>query len=153
MPPGRETIPAGAGRPKRTAEASERYVSPDSKKPRFDARNPSTLAPDAPEEDAILELDEIGKGGMQTKRNAVKLDGYESDSSDDNFEARADEKAELAKQEGRSADTKSSKNAGWNKRPQENGKSKDEDEMDMFADVDEGTAAWEALQMEMMMKS
>jgi CD2 antigen cytoplasmic tail-binding protein 2 len=88
MSAGRQTAPAGA-RPKRTAEASERYTSPDSKKPRFDHRNPSTLAPDAPEEDAILELDEIGKVGMQTKRNAVKLDGYESDSSDDNFEIRA----------------------------------------------------------------
>jgi CD2 antigen cytoplasmic tail-binding protein 2 len=139
MSAGRQTMPAGGVRPKRTAEASERYTSPDSKKPRFDHRNPSTLAPDAPEEDAILELDEIGKAGMQTKRNAVKLDGYESDSSDDNFEARADEKAELAKQEGKLSDTKSSKNAGWNKAPQNNGKSKDEDEMDMFADVDEGT--------------
>ena len=136
---GRQTIPAGGVRPKRTAEASDRYISPESKKPRFDHRNPSTLAPDAPEEDAILELDEIGKGGMQTKRNAVKLDGYESDSSDDNFEARADEKAELAKQEGRSAETKGAKNAGWNQRGQDTGKSKDEDEMDMFADVDEGT--------------
>ncbi|KAI5249254.1 hypothetical protein E4T47_00336 [Aureobasidium subglaciale] len=124
---------------KRTAEASDRYISPESKKPRFDYRNPSTLAPDAPEEDAILELDEIGKTGMQTKRNAVKLDGYESDSSDDNFEARADEKAELAKQEGRSSGAGGAKNAGWNVREKDTAKSKDEDEMDMFADVDQGT--------------
>ncbi|KAG9823125.1 hypothetical protein KCU68_g16404, partial [Aureobasidium melanogenum] len=94
MSGGHQAIPAGGVRPKRSAEASDRYISPDSKKPRFDHRNPSTLAPDAPEEDAILELDEIGKGGLQTKRNAVKLDGYESDSSDDNFDVRADEKAE-----------------------------------------------------------
>ncbi|KAH0262393.1 hypothetical protein KCU91_g13442, partial [Aureobasidium melanogenum] len=139
MSGGHQTIPAGGVRPKRTAEASDRYISPESKKPRFDHRNPSTLAPDAPEEDAILELDEIGKGGLQTKRNAVKLDGYESDSSDDNFDVRADEKAELAKQEGRNGDSKGAKNAGWNQRGQESGKSKDEDEMDMFADVDEGT--------------
>lgn len=139
MSDGRQTVPAAGVRPKRTAEASDRYISPESKKPRFDYRNPSTLAPDAPEEDAILELDEIGKGGMQTKRNAVKLDGYESDSSDDNFEARADEKAELAKQESRAAETRGAKNAAWNHPGPDTGKSKDEEEMDMFADVEEGT--------------
>lgn len=121
---GRHQFP-GPPPPKRTAEAHGRYQEPESssKKPRFDYRNPSTLAPDAPEEDAILELDEIGKGGLQTKRNAVKLDGYESDSSEENFDARAEEKARLAKQDGR------------NGQP-----SKDEEEMDMFADMDEGTA-------------
>jgi CD2 antigen cytoplasmic tail-binding protein 2 len=103
---------------KRTAEAAARH---ESKKPRFDYRNPSTLAPDAPEEDAILELDEIGKPGMQTKRNAVKLEGYESDSSDDNFDLRADEKAHLAKKEA--------------------AQSKDEQDMDMFGDLDDSTAA------------
>ncbi|KAJ9642927.1 hypothetical protein H2199_004449 [Coniosporium tulheliwenetii] len=93
-------------------------------KPRFDYRNPSTLAPDAPEEDTILELDEIGKGGQGTKRNAVNLDGYESDSSTENFDARAAEKAELAKQEGRGG---------------QHG-SKDEEVNDMFADLEEDLA-------------
>ena len=31
----------------------------------------------------------IGKSGAQTKRNAVNIDGYESDSDNDNFDARA----------------------------------------------------------------
>lgn len=111
-------------RVKRQAEASGRYqdTGSSSKKPRFDYRNPSTLAPDVPEEDAILELDEIGKGGQQTKRNAVNLDGYDTDSSDENFDARADEKARLVK---------STNDATG---------SKDEEEMDMFADLDQGTA-------------
>ncbi|KAF2811465.1 uncharacterized protein BDZ99DRAFT_275963 [Mytilinidion resinicola] len=67
------------------------------KKARFDYRNPSTLAPDAPEEDAILELDEIGRSGG-TKRNAVNIDGYESDSSTENFDTRADGRAKAKAQ-------------------------------------------------------
>lgn len=110
---------------KRGPEAHSRYQedSSSSKKPRFDYRNPSTLAPDAPDEDAILELDEIGKGGQQTKRNAVKIDGYESDSSEENFDARAEEKARLAKQTGNGAPS-----------------SKDEEDLDMFADLDDANA-------------
>ncbi|KAK8203129.1 hypothetical protein M8818_005354 [Zalaria obscura] len=111
-----------AARQKRTAEAHSRYISPDSKKPRFDYRNPSTLAPDAPDEDAILELDEIGKGGQQTKRNAVNLDGYDTDSSTENFDARAEDKARLSKSEGNGGRVTSM----------------DEDENDMFADLDDG---------------
>ncbi|KAK5139071.1 hypothetical protein LTR04_003911, partial [Oleoguttula sp. CCFEE 6159] len=75
-----------AARPKRAAETFARTHhslstsdEPSAKKAKFDVRNPSTLAPDAPEEDAILDLDEIGKSG-QTKRNAVNIDGYDSDS-------------------------------------------------------------------------
>ncbi|KAF2238730.1 hypothetical protein EV356DRAFT_479302 [Viridothelium virens] len=117
MQTGRHTI--AAPRPKRSGEEFARnhthdLEGPSSKKPRFDYRNPSTLAPDAPEEDTILELDEIGKGGAQTKRNAVNLDGYESDSSNENFDARANAKAQLT-----------------------TGPSKDEEENDMFADLDE----------------
>src|SRR2546430_13370718 len=66
-----------APRPNRAGEAFTRNHHlessdgpPSSKKPRFDVRNPSALAPDAPEEDAILDLDEIGKGGQRTKRSA-----------------------------------------------------------------------------------
>ena len=76
--------PRPAPRPKRDGEefARNHYEGgSDTKKPRFDVRNPSALAPDAPEEDAILEADEIGRRGQQTKRNAVNIDGYESDSS------------------------------------------------------------------------
>ena len=109
---------------KRQAEASSRYQDAESssKKPRFDYRNPSTLAPDAPEEDAILELDEIGKGGQQTKRNAVKLDGYDTDSSDENFDARAEEKARLA-----NVSTKGGKGPA----------TEDDEDLDMFADLEQ----------------
>jgi CD2 antigen cytoplasmic tail-binding protein 2 len=79
-------------RPKRDSEAFARTHDQDtdersSKKPRFDYRNPSTLAPDAPEEDSILDLDEIGKS-RGAKRNAVQIDGFNSDSDPDDFETR-----------------------------------------------------------------
>ncbi|KAL8962195.1 MAG: hypothetical protein Q9193_001363 [Seirophora villosa] len=114
-----------APRPKRDAEEFARTHHLDdnglsAKKPRFDVRNPSALAPDALEDDAILEADEIGKRGQQTKRNAVNIDGYESDSSNEGFDARADAKAKEVEKQGR-------KGAG----------SKDEEDNDMFADLDE----------------
>lgn len=108
-----------AARPKRAGEDFARSHENTSKKPRFDYRNPSTLAPDAPEEDIILDADVIGKSGAQTKRNAVNIDGYESDSDNDNFNARA-------------AERERRKNGGANGQ-----KSKDEEEDDMFADLEE----------------
>ncbi|KAI9699430.1 MAG: hypothetical protein M1836_003041 [Candelina mexicana] len=115
-----------APRPKRSGEefARTHHLDGDgpsfSKKPRFDVRNPSALAPDAPEDDAVLELDEIGKSGQQTKRNAVNLDGYESDSSTENFDTRADAKANEVKRSRR-----------------KEGRAEAEDENDMFADLEE----------------
>ncbi|KAL9018611.1 MAG: hypothetical protein Q9185_004073 [Variospora sp. 1 TL-2023] len=114
-----------APRPKRDAEEFARTHrlddnEPSTKKPRFDVRNPSALAPDAPEDDAVLEADEIGKRGQQTKRNAVNIDGYESDSSNEGFDARADAKARHVVDQGK-------KGAG----------SKDEEDNDMFADLEE----------------
>ncbi|KXS94727.1 hypothetical protein AC578_1683 [Pseudocercospora eumusae] len=115
-----------AARPKRAAEEFARshhhhHDGDDntlSKKPRFDSRNPSTLAADAPEDDIILDADVIGKSGTQTKRNAVNIDGYESDSENENFEARARARA---RERGR------------------NLKDEDEDEdEDMFAEEKEG---------------
>ncbi|KAH8733210.1 hypothetical protein GQ44DRAFT_22912 [Phaeosphaeriaceae sp. PMI808] len=83
-------------RPKRAGEQFTRTHhlgpnEPSTKKPRFDPRNPSTLAPDADdeEEDPALEADVIGKGAG-IKRNAVNIDGYDSDSSTENFNARAE---------------------------------------------------------------
>ncbi|CAK3836281.1 lin1 family [Lecanosticta acicola] len=105
-----------AARPKRAGEDFARSHDNTSKKPRFDYRNPSTLAADAPEEDLILDADVIGKSGAQTKRNAVNIDGYESDSDNDNFNARAAEKE---------------KRRGAEK------KSLDEEDDDMFADLEE----------------
>ncbi|OLN91936.1 LIN1-like protein [Colletotrichum chlorophyti] len=89
-----------AARPKRAGETFARTHhhdadddGHDSKKLKFDVRNPSALAPDAPEEDAILEADVIGGGGGATKRGAVNLDGYDSDSDNErNFKGRAEER-------------------------------------------------------------
>jgi CD2 antigen cytoplasmic tail-binding protein 2 len=92
--------------------------NPDNNTLHFDVRNPSALAPEAAEEDAILELDEIGKSSaVGVKRNAVNLDGYESDSSNEGFDARAEAKAKKQK-----ASEK---------------KTKDEEDADMFADLEE----------------
>ena len=104
-----------APRPKRDAYVrteDQLDDAPTAKKPRFDYRNPSTLAPDAPEEDDVLDLDEIGKAGG-VKRNAVNIDGYDSDSDNDNFDKRAREKARREKA------------------------SEMEEENDMFADLEE----------------
>ncbi|KAF4961461.1 hypothetical protein FSARC_10170 [Fusarium sarcochroum] len=82
-----------AARPKRDGENFARTHhnedESDSKKVKFDIRNPSTLAPDAREEDAILDADVIG-GSAATKRGAVNLDGYDSDSDNETFNARAE---------------------------------------------------------------
>src|SRR3954449_6212260 len=77
----------------RTHHREDDEAGPSSKKPKFDVRNPSALAPDAPEEDAVLEADVIGGGGAGTKRGAVNLDGYDSDSDNEGFDARAEERA------------------------------------------------------------
>lgn len=116
-----------AARPKRAAEEFARTQEASSKKPRFDARNPSTLAADAPEDDLILNADVIGKSGAQTKRNAVNIDGYESDSDNDNFNERAELRDKAQRHQANGAA----------------GVSKDEDDDDMFAEVEEavqGTA-------------
>ncbi|OJJ43259.1 hypothetical protein ASPZODRAFT_154721 [Penicilliopsis zonata CBS 506.65] len=95
-----------AARPKRAAEDFARTHhhddDPDApssqKKPRFDLRNPSALAPDALEEDAVLDADEIGRRGQQVRRKAVNLDGYDSDSENEGFSARIEEKAKRSRQ-------------------------------------------------------
>lgn len=81
-----------AARPKRDGENFARTHhhedESDAKRVKFDVRNPSALAPDAREDDAILDADVIG-GSNATKRGAVNLDGYDSDSDNDTFNARA----------------------------------------------------------------
>ncbi|UNI20061.1 hypothetical protein JDV02_006187 [Purpureocillium takamizusanense] len=81
-----------AARPKRAGENFARTHhnedDPDSKRVKFDVRNPSTLAPDAREDDAVLDADVIG-GSNAMKRGAVNLDGYDSDSDNETFNARA----------------------------------------------------------------
>ncbi|PYI03786.1 hypothetical protein BO78DRAFT_399483 [Aspergillus sclerotiicarbonarius CBS 121057] len=68
------------------------------KKPRFDLRNPSALAPDALEDDAVLDADEIGRRGQQVRRKAVNLDGYDSDSENEGFSARIEAKSKASKE-------------------------------------------------------
>ncbi|KAJ5754052.1 uncharacterized protein N7511_008205 [Penicillium nucicola] len=75
----------------------------DNKKPRFDLRNPSSLAADAQEDDAILDADEIGRRGQQIRRKAVNLDGYDSDSDNEGFSGRGEEKSKR-KEEKQDAD-------------------------------------------------
>ncbi|KIW28922.1 uncharacterized protein PV07_04775 [Cladophialophora immunda] len=101
-----------------TSDSDDGFYGQPTKKPRFDVRNPSALAPDALEEDAILEADVIGARGQQVKRGAVNIDGYESDSDNDNFNARADKKAK--------ANARAEKD-----------KSMGEVENDMFADLED----------------
>ncbi|KAI1160068.1 hypothetical protein F5B18DRAFT_543870 [Nemania serpens] len=87
-----------AARPKRASENYARQhhshnAEPDSKKVKFDVRNPSALAPDAVAEDdedgedgdaardVFLEADaDVIRGSAATKRGAVNIDGYDSDS-------------------------------------------------------------------------
>ena len=111
---------ASSARPKRAAEgyvrsqAEDEVVGLQSKKPRFDVRNPSALAPDAAEDDAILDADVIGGRGHNVRRNAVNIDGYDSDSDNENFDTRAASKAK-----------------------EKEAMSKEEEDEDMFADLAE----------------
>lgn len=82
----------------RTHHHEEDDANGPSKKPRFDLRNPSALAPDALEEDAVLDADEIGRRGQQVRRKAVNLDGYDSDSDNEGFDARIEAKAKQQRQ-------------------------------------------------------
>ena len=100
---------------KRASPSEDFARSEPSKKPRFDVRNPSALAPDAAEADAILDADVIGARGQQRKRNAVDIDGYDSDSDNENFDTRAQAKHNATKQS----------------------KSREEEENDMFADLED----------------
>jgi CD2 antigen cytoplasmic tail-binding protein 2 len=82
-----------AARPRRQGEQFARTHHNDNEdfdasNVRFDVRNPSTLAPESREDDAILEADVIG-GTNATKRGAVNLDGYDSDSDNETFNKRA----------------------------------------------------------------
>ncbi|EPE27187.1 GYF [Glarea lozoyensis ATCC 20868] len=133
-----------AARPNRAGEQFARTHhleaddGPSPKKPKFDIRNPSALAPDAPEEDAVLEADVIGGAGTGTKRGAVNIDGYDSDSENEGFDARAEEraKARQGKPEVSLADAldgyaKDGSNA------QNSTAQMDDDDEDMFADLEE----------------
>ncbi|TAQ84313.1 hypothetical protein B7494_g7372 [Chlorociboria aeruginascens] len=128
-----------AARPKRAGEQFARTHHNDneggpSKKPKFDVRNPSALAPDAPEEDAVLEADVIGGGGAGTKRGAVNIDGYDSDSDNEGFDGRAEVRAKGKKGEVNFADALDAYGPNGAKKDE---KAEMEEDADMFADLDE----------------
>ncbi|RFU33418.1 hypothetical protein B7463_g2923, partial [Scytalidium lignicola] len=129
-----------AARPKRAGEEYARThhagnEGSTSKKPRFDLRNPSALAPDEREEDEILAADVIGTG-IGTKRGAVNIDGYDSDSENEGFNARAAEKAKGKKGKVSLAEQLDDYNKdGTNKGGQ--GKTDIDEDADMFADLEE----------------
>lgn len=137
-----------AARPSRAAESYARthhqndpsISSSSTSKPQFDIRNPSALAADAPEEDAVLEADVIGTAGAGTKRGAVNIDGYDSDSENEGFDARAEER-ERAK-----GKRKKKGEVGWeeamggydkNSNSMDVEEDEEDDEADMFADLEE----------------
>ncbi|KAI9894830.1 MAG: hypothetical protein M1814_000050 [Vezdaea aestivalis] len=94
-------------RPKRPTASSDIQIpasllnasSSSSKKRRFDARNPSALAPDQGEgaddddDNLALGLDSLSGRNVGVKRGAVNLDGFESDSSNEGFDGRQEAKA------------------------------------------------------------
>lgn len=104
-----------AARPKRAGESFARTHHGErkdndngdgpssSKRVKFDMRNPSALAPEAQDDDvdeednAVLEADVIGKGGGATKRGAVNIDGYDSDSDNETFHERAEARKKTIK--------------------------------------------------------
>lgn len=129
-----------AARPKRAGEEfarSYRNENEDgpSKKPKFDLRNPSALVADEPEEDAVLDADVIGSRGTGTKRGAVNIDGYDSDSDNEGFDARADERAKGKKGEVNLAEALD----GYSKEKSgaTNAKTDIEEDADMFADLED----------------
>lgn len=133
-----------AARPNRAAEGFVRTHhldsdEPASKKPKFDVRNPSLIAPDAPEEDAILEADVIGASGPGIKRNAVNLDGYDSDSENEGFDGRAEERSRNKKDDVNLFEQLESYGPDGTSKKSTNGKgtAEDDEDADMFADLEE----------------
>lgn len=132
-----------AARPKRAGENFARThhnddETTDIKRAKFDVRNPSILAPDAREDDAILDADVIGGTGA-TKRGAVNLDGYDSDSDNENINARAQGRKKGNVNIMDQLDNYNANNASSGKAA---GGDDDDDDDDMFAvDDDEGGKA------------
>ena len=147
-----------AARPKRDSEAfarahhgqdrdRDRVGQGPAKKVKFDLRNPSTLAPSAHDPDAdddddnndLLEADVIGKGGRGTKRGAVNIDGYDSDSDNENFEDRAEARTKGKKGKKNPEDVdffEAMDKYDPKKGPREEEEEEEEEEIDMFGDSD-----------------
>ncbi|KAH6621214.1 hypothetical protein B0J18DRAFT_466822 [Chaetomium sp. MPI-SDFR-AT-0129] len=140
-----------AARPKRAGEAFARVHhgeerdegSPTLKKVKFDVRNPSALAPSARDEDedndGALEADVIGASGRATKRGAVNIDGYDSDSDNETFNARAEARG----RNGKAAEDVDLAEVmdNYTSKDDSGGKGNvEDDEVDMFGDFDDGDA-------------
>jgi len=139
-----------AARPKRASEAfarahhgeaDEKADSASIKKVKFDVRNPSALAPSARDddgdgEDAVLAADVIGGGGRATKRGAVNIDGYDSDSDNETFNARAEARGKKGK-EAEDVDLAEVMDNYNSKGSAGGGGDDDDDEVDMFGDEDD----------------
>ncbi|KAF9877744.1 Lin1 family protein [Colletotrichum karsti] len=142
-----------AARPKREGENFARTHhhdedGHDSKKLKFDVRNPSALAPDAPDDDAILDADVIGVGAGATKRGAVNLDGYDSDSDNErNFKGRAAERSLGKKGDANfldQLDNYDAKNEPGGAKNNAKASKDDDDDDDMFAADDDDEQGGEA---------
>jgi CD2 antigen cytoplasmic tail-binding protein 2 len=129
-----------AARPKRDGESFARHhhanaeanneEGPSTKRVKFDVRNPSALVPDAREEDDVLAADVIGVGsGTATKRGAVNIDGYDSDSENERATAR---RTKLEVDLGAQMDSYTARSAG------DTAGDDDADAVDMFALEDTG---------------
>ncbi|KAK4100997.1 hypothetical protein N658DRAFT_496700 [Parathielavia hyrcaniae] len=137
-----------AARPKRAGEAFARARhgedrdenGPTSKKVKFDIRNPSALAPSAQDEDDendnVLDADVIGASGRATKRGAVNLEGYDSDSENEYLTARAEARGKKGR-EAEDVDLAEVMDSYNNsKATPAGGDVEDEEEVDMFNDAD-----------------
>ncbi len=139
-----------AARPRRAGEAFARAHHGEehnadegstSKKVKFDVRNPSALAPSArddddEENDHVLGADVIGSSGRATKRGAVNIDGYDSDSENETFNARAEARGK----KGREAEDVDLADVmdNYNSKATAGGVVDEDDEVDMFGDSDAG---------------
>jgi CD2 antigen cytoplasmic tail-binding protein 2 len=139
-----------AARPKRAGEDFARTHhndndDADNKRAKFDKRNPSMLAPDAREDDAVLEADVIG-GGRSTKRGAVNLDGYDSDSDNETFEAKAKSRKTGDIDINDQLDNYDAKSSGTGGTAKKAAAVEDDDGDDMFAADDDDDAGASAAQ-------
>jgi CD2 antigen cytoplasmic tail-binding protein 2 len=138
-----------AARPKRAGEAFARAHhgeerdepvegGPTSKKVKFDVRNPSALAPsaadDEDENDNVLDADVIAASGRATKRGAVNIDGYDSDSENETFNTRAEARGKKGK-EAEDVDF-GEVIENYNPKASAGGGDEEDDEVDMFGDAD-----------------
>ncbi|KAL2112463.1 hypothetical protein VUR80DRAFT_7460 [Thermomyces stellatus] len=138
-------------RPRRAGEtfARTRHLDADdqdsgssaAKRVKFDARNPSALAfAERDEEDAYLDADVIGRSGGATKRGAVNIEGFESDSDVDEFDAKAQRRAKKDV----NLDEKFAKyNPADDGTGRGGGEDEDEDDVDMFGEDDDEERAGE----------